>query len=112
MLRTCVLCCALAGILAVGVGCESFTKSRDEAVAGMQTDLEKLDKKIAELKEKADKAAGDEKGRLEAKWKEASAKRDAVKKKLDELKTAAVDKWDAVKKEADTAVGELKKAVE
>lgn len=112
MLRTSVLCCALAGILTLGVGCDSFTKSRDEAVTSMQTDLEKLDKKIAELKEKAEKAAGDEKGRLEAKWKEASAKRDAAKKKLDELRTAAAGKWDAMKKEADTAVGELKKAVE
>ena len=72
MLRTSVLCCALAGILTLGVGCDSLTKSRDEAVTSMQTDLEKLDKKIAELKEKAEKAAGDEKGRLEAKWKEAS----------------------------------------
>jgi hypothetical protein len=112
MLRTSVLCCAMAGVLGLAVGCNGLTKSHEEAVTTMQTDLEKLDKKVAELKEKADKSAGDEKGRLEAKWKDAGAKRDAAKKKLDELKTAPADKWEAVKKEADAAIGEAKKAVE
>jgi hypothetical protein len=112
MLRTSVLCCALAGVVALAVGCDSFTKTRDDTVATMQTDVEKLEKKIADLKEKSEKATGDEKGRLEARWKEASAKRDEVRKKLDELKTAPSEKWDAKKKEADAAVVELKKAVE
>jgi len=116
MLRTSVLCCAVAGVLAAVVGCDLFgskgIKSRDEAVATMKTELEKLDKKVAELKEKAEKATGEEKAKLEAKWKESSAKREVVGKKLDELKSAAIDKWEAVKKEADAAVGELKKSVE
>lgn len=112
MLRTSVLCCAVAGVLGLSVGCTNLTRAHDEAVAAMQTDLEKLDKKIADLKDKADKATGDEKGRLEARWKEAVAKRDLARKKFDELKTASSEKWEAVKKEADAAVGELKKSVE
>ena len=116
MLRTSVLCCAMAGVLALAVGCDFFgssgMKSRDDAVAAMKTELDKLDKKVAELKEKADKATGEEKTKLEAKWKESSAKREAVGKKFEELKTAAVDKWEAVKKDADTALGEFKKSVD
>ena len=40
-----------------------------------------------------------------------SAKRDAAKKKLEELEKAAADKWDAVNKEAEAAFEEVKKAV-
>lgn len=113
MLRTSVLCCAMAGVLSLVVGCtDPKLKARDEAVTAMKSDLDKLDKKVAELKDKAEKATGEEKAKLEAKWKESAGKREALGKKLDELKTAAADKWEAVKKDADTAFGDLKKAVE
>jgi uncharacterized protein HemX len=117
MLRTGVLCCAVAGVLALAVGCTPTTdtrpgtQKRDEAAAAVKTELEKMDKKLAELKEKADKATGEEKAKLEAKWKESAGKREAAKKKLDELSAAAADKWEAVKKEADHALDELKAAV-
>jgi len=117
MLRTSVLCCAMAGVLGLAVGCNFFSaekaiKPRDEAAATLKTTFDELDKKVVELKEKMDKAAGDEKAKLEAKWKESSTKRDAAKKKLDELKAATAENWEAVKKHADTAFGEFKKAVE
>ena len=38
MLRTSVLCCALAGVVALAVGCDSFTKTRDDTVATMQAE--------------------------------------------------------------------------
>jgi hypothetical protein len=106
----------MAGIVALAVGCEALTgkgtKSRDEAVAAMKSELEKLDKKVAELKERAEKSTGEEKAKLETKWKESAAKRESVGKKLEELKGAAAEKWEAVKKEADTALNEFKKTVE
>jgi len=52
-----------------------------------------------------------EKAKLEAKWKEAAAKREAAKKKLEELEKAAADKWDAVEKELKTAFEDVTKAV-
>ena len=118
MLRTCVLCCAVAGVLALAVGCSLFssdkpaTQKRDEAAAAMKTELEKMDKKLAELKERAEKATGEEKGKLEARVKDAGAKREAAVKKVDELKAAAGDKWEATKKDADAALDEYRKAVE
>lgn len=116
MLRTSVLCCAMAGVLGMAVGCnfsaEKAIKPRDEAAAALKITFDDLDKKVVELKEKMEKATGEEKAKLEAKWKESSTKRDVAKKKLDELKTAAADNWEAVKKQTDAAFGEFKKAVE
>jgi hypothetical protein len=113
MLRTGVLCCAVAGVLALAVGCNGTPEAKkDEAVTAMKADLDKLDKKVAELKEKADKATGDAKASLEAKWKESAAKREAAAKKLEEVKAAAIDKWEAVKKDADKTFDEFRKVVE
>src|SRR3989442_835000 len=118
MLRTCVLCCALTGLVGISVGCNLRSDSnaastqRDEAVTAYKVRLGEMDKKIDDLKAKVDKAAGDEKTKLEAKLKDATAKREAFAKKLDELKAAAAEKIDAAKKDAEAALGELKKAVE
>jgi hypothetical protein len=103
----------VAGVLALAVGCNGTPEAKkDEAVAAMKVELEKLDKKVAELKEKAEKATGDAKASLEAKWKESAVKREAAGKKLDEMKAAAADKWEAIKKDADKTVEDLKKSVE
>jgi hypothetical protein len=111
MLRTGVLCCAMAGVLALAIGCNSAV-SKDETVKTMTTDVEKVEKQLAELKTKATQATGDEKIKLEMKHKEAVGKQEAFNKKFAELKTAAADKWEAVKKDADAAFAEFKKAVE
>jgi chromosome segregation ATPase len=117
MLRTAVLCCALGSVLGLTVGCNwsssgtGALKTREEAVATFKSELDKLDKKIAELKDKAEKASGDDKSKLEARWKEIVKKREAVGKKLDEVSVAAIEKWEALKKEADNAIEELKKSI-
>ena len=117
MLRTGVLCCALAGVVCLTVGCNSWSDyrentNRDEVVASYKTKLAEMDKKIADLKDRTDKAAGEEKPKLEAKLKEANAKREAFVKEYEELKAAPADKLDTSKKDADAAFEELQKAVE
>ena len=117
MLRTSVICCAVAGIVALAVvGCKPSpgTKpaTKDEALKDMNAELEMLDKKVSQLKDKADKAAGDAKATLEAKWKDSAAKREAAAKKLEELKAAAADKWETIQKDADKLLDDAKKAVE
>ena len=116
MLRTCVLCCAVAGLVGLTAGCNngssSGTTKRDEAATAAKARLDTLDKQLASLKEKAEKATGDEKGKLEARVKDAGAKREAAVKKVDELKAAAGDKWEATRKDADAALDEYRKAVE
>lgn len=116
MLRTCVLCCALLGAVGLTIGCNGAkdTKTdakKDESLKGYKTQLGSFDKQVDELKAKAEKATGEEKTKLEAKLKDAAAKRDAAKKKLEELEKAAADKWDAINKEAEAAFEEVKKAV-
>ncbi len=116
MLRTCVICCAMAGAVGLTIGCTGSkdTKpsvSKDDSLKSYKTQLAGFDKQVDDLKAKADKATGEEKTKLEAKWKESAAKRDAAKKKLEELEKAAADKWDAVEKEAKTAFEDATKAV-
>lgn len=120
MLRTCVICCALAGVVGLTVGCKDTKDTKDtkpaptkkdEAVTAYKSQLGVLEKQVDDLKAKADKAVGEDKVKLDAKLKDAGAKRDAAKKKLEELEKAAADKWEAVGKEADAAFDDFKKAV-
>ena len=117
MLRTCVVCCALAGVVGLTGGCTNSKDTKpaavkkDEAVTAYKARLGEMDKQVDDLKAKADKATGEEKTKLEAKWKESAGKRDAAKKKLEELEKVAADKWDAANKEAEAAFDEVKKAV-
>jgi archaellum component FlaC len=77
----------------------------------MKAKLDELDKKIEDLKAKAEKASGEEKIKLEQKWKDSAGKRAELAKKYEELKSAAADKWQDVKKETEHAYEELKKEV-
>ena len=124
MLRTCVLCCALVGAIGLTIGCnntkDTNTKDakdtkpdakKDESLKSYKTQLGTFDKQVDELKAKADKATGEEKTKLEAKLKDATAKRDAAKKKLEELEKVATDKWEAAEKDVKSAFEDATKAL-
>src|SRR5262245_48845126 len=122
MLRTCVLCCALVGAVGLAIGCNNATKdtkdtkptptvNKEETVKSYKTQLGTFDKQVDDLKAKSEKATGEEKTKLEAKLKDATAKRDAAKKKLEELEKAAADKWDATEKDVKAAFEEAAKAM-
>jgi hypothetical protein len=111
-----VISCALAGVIGLTIGCTGTkdtkpTASHEDAIKGYKSQLGGFDTKVDELKAKVEKATGDEKKNLEAKLKDATAKREAAKKKLEELEKVAADKWDAVNKEAKTAFEEASKAI-
>jgi hypothetical protein len=131
MLRSRILCCATAGLLAFAAGCQSSTETKPPSsstekegvtnhkarVAAHRARLGELEKKLDDQKAMVEKATGEEKSKLEAKWKESVAKRDAAKKKIDELETAGADgnlSSDAVaaNKAAGDALDEFKKSVE
>ena len=116
MLRTGVICCALAGVVGLTIGCSNSkdtkpTVNKEESLKNYKTQLAGFDKQVDDLKAKTDKATGEEKTKLEAKLKDATAKRDAAKKKLEELEKAAAEKWDATNKEVEAAFDDVKKAV-
>jgi hypothetical protein len=117
MFRTCVLGCALFGLVGLSIGCNNTKDTKptpathEDAIKSYKTQLGGFDVQVDELKVKADKATGEEKTKLEAKLKDAAAKRDAAKKKLEELEKAAADKWDAINKEAAAAFDDAKKVV-
>ncbi len=111
-----MLCCAMAGITGITIGCKPDPESKpsltqSEAVAAFESRLVEADKAIADLKEKAEKATGDEKVQLEAKRKEAAGLREALAKKTSELKAATADKWESVKQDADAAFEAFNKQV-
>lgn len=118
MLRICLTIGAAVGLLGLAVGCKvestpnSITFStREDAIKDADKTLKELDAKAAELKLKLDKAAGEEKSKLEAKWKESEGKRAQAAKKVEELKQAADEKWKAVHKETQQAFDEMRKAL-
>lgn len=116
MVRSLVLCCAL-GALGLVVGCKpgpdaKAPDTKESAVADSKAKLDGLDKKFNELKDRAAKATGDEKAKLDAKVADATAKREAFVKKHDALKAAAADKWEAARTEATAALEEYRKVVE
>ena len=113
MFRTFAVFCALSGAVALTIGCtgpSNTTQKKGEAVVTYKAELGQLDKQVTELKEMAEKAAGEEKVKLESRLKDLSAKRDAAKKKLEELEKAAAEKWEAVNKEAKAAFEEATRA--
>ncbi len=121
MLRTCLSCCALLPILVLSVGCNqavdsrdarSATNPRDEAVKEMKIKLDEMDRNLDELKQKVERATGDEKARLETRWQDSAGKREAFAKKLEQLKSAAGNDWEAMKNETEHAFSEFKKAIQ
>ena len=120
MLRLCVLCCAMAGLLGMVVGCSSVSDTKpivtqaqkDQAVKDIKANLDALDKKLADLKARIEKSSGEEKVELEKKWKESAGKREALEKKFEKLKTEVAEKWSAAKKELEDEYEELKKKLQ
>jgi hypothetical protein len=111
-----VICCALGCAVGPTVGCTNSqdTKrvaAKSEALKTYNTQFDALKLQVDDLKARADKATGEDKVKLDAKLRDATAKRDAAKKKLDELGQAAADKVDALTKEVEAAFEDAKKAV-
>ncbi len=117
MTRAFAVLCAV-GVLGLAVGCQLGSQSnppkgsQQEAVADYKAKLDGLDKKLADLKAKAEKATGDEKTKLDGKVTAATAKREAFVKKYEAMKSAAADKWGDSKTEVAAAYEEYRKAVE
>lgn len=114
MNKVLVLGCALAGALALTVGCNNTTKpntKHDEALKAYDKSLADLDKQIDDLKAQVAKATGDEKTRLEKMYAASAPYREAAAKKLAELKKAAADKWDALDSETKASFEALKKTL-
>lgn len=119
MLRTCVLSCAVAGLLGLTVGCKVETTpssisitTHESAVKDAEAKLKAIDASMAEFKTRVEKATGKEKEALETKWKATEAKRAEAAKKLEELKKAAADKWKDLHRDASTALDDVKKSMD
>lgn len=88
---------------------QDFAKSRDDYRHDMQTNLDDLDKKLADLDVKAQRAAGGAKSNLAAKSQSLHAQRDAFARELDSLGSVPPAEWDATKARVDHDWDALKK---
>jgi DNA anti-recombination protein RmuC len=88
---------------------ESAKVKRDEYVREMSKRLDEFDAKCKQLEARITKEEGQAKQDLEKKLEQAKVKRDAVAKKIDELKEASGDRWEKVKEGVGNALDDLKK---
>jgi hypothetical protein len=91
---------------------EAAAAKRDQYAEEMKAQLASLDTKIAELKEKSSKAAGQAKKDFEQKLAGAKVRHADAAKKLDDLKTASAERWEKLKEGLGKAFDDLKKVVE
>ena len=83
-----------------------------EAADEMETRLALMKSRIAELQARLKTAEGEVKGELAKRLQEASGREELESRRLKELKDAGLEKWDAIKEQAETAWEELEKALE
>jgi formate-dependent nitrite reductase cytochrome c552 subunit len=116
------LCCAIAGTLGFVVGCSGWSDSKptvstptpaqkEQAEQKMKAQLNEMDQKINDLKNRADKATGEEKAKLEAQWKASAGKRAEYEKKFDQFKHAAGNKWEDFKNDAENDYQEFMRRI-
>jgi len=86
-------------------------KSREEYIDQLAAQLKEWSVKIDELESKARTAKADVKTGYENQIKQLKDKRDAATQRLQELKGASADAWDALKAGAETAWADLNKSI-
>jgi outer membrane murein-binding lipoprotein Lpp len=86
-------------------------KSREEYIDKLASQLKEWSAKIDELESKAGAAKADVKSGYENQIRQLKDKRDIATKRLQELKGASADAWDALKAGAEAAWADLNKSV-
>jgi hypothetical protein len=89
-----------------------FAKSREDYRHTVQTNLDDIDKKIADLDAKAKVATGKAKTDLNAKLVDLHTQRDAFAADFKRLDTTTASTWDATKGRLDKSWSDLKAAVD
>ena len=85
-----------------------FAKAREDYRHDMQTNLDGLDKKLADVDGKAQKATGNARSSLAAKSHSLHAQRDAFARDVDSLESVSAADWDATKERVDREWSALK----
>jgi len=96
----------------IGEAQNSFDKTREDYRHDMQSKLDDLDKKLAELDAKAKKETGSKKAKLDANLPSAHTQRDAFVKDFSSMQYDTATTWDASKKRIDNEWDALKKSVD
>jgi len=84
--------------------------AKNQFVKKMETELEKVEAKIAEMKEKAENATEEAKGEYKKQIRSLQGKKSSFQRKLNELQDASGEAWEELKAGVQKAVDDLKKA--
>lgn len=91
---------------------KDFSKTREDYRHDMQSNLDNIDKKIADLEVKAKKATGKKRADLDASIPVLKSQRDAFSVDMKTIETANATSWDATKARIDKQWTDLKKAAD
>jgi hypothetical protein len=83
-------------------------KKKDEYAAKMGAEVQELERKTRDLRERMKTATAEGRAELEQRLKELEPKLDAARKKLDDLRAAGADAWERMKGEMDRLVNEAR----
>jgi len=85
-------------------------EKRNEFIKDYQKQLDDADAKLKDWKEKADKATGEAKVKLQKSYDDTKVRRDELAKQMTEFGKASVEGWDKLKEGFDKAGKELNEA--
>lgn len=91
---------------------KDFAKTREDYRHDMQSNLDSIDKKIADLEVKAKKATGKKRADLDAAIPVLKSQRDAFSVDMKTIETANATSWDGTKTRIDKQWTDLKRAVD
>lgn len=94
-----------------GTAERDMKQERSEFVKKAQKDIDELDAKIMELKQKAESATGKAKRKMEYEIGKLQPLRKAAVEKLDELKVSTGEAWRNLKAGVESAIDRLRQAV-
>jgi uncharacterized phage infection (PIP) family protein YhgE len=95
---------------AADTAAQAATQAREDFEKRLKSGLAELDTELAKLREKGRTLKDEAKSRWEEKMATLSAKREAARKKLEELGTSTGEAWERLEKGAQSALDELQKA--
>lgn len=96
----------------VGSAMDYFQQQKDKLLQEFDGRMQNLNKRIAELRDEAEKATPEMKAKLQATLKQLEEKQQAVKKQLEESKGAAGQAWEDLKSNLNNSFKEMDKDLE
>lgn len=95
-----------------GAKVDQVLQARDEFAGKAQQEMDELNAKLLEFKNKAQTLTGEAKDKIDQQIQDLEQEQKAAAQKLDELKSATGDKWNELKSGVSEAVDRFKQSIQ